>query len=51
MSKKIPNAFPVSRDKTKAKRKSYLAANFMPQSSEQYLELGLAPATQFGPRH
>lgn len=32
-------------------KKSYLAANFMPQSSEQYLELGLAACTQLGPRH
>lgn len=32
-------------------RRSYLAANFMPQSSEQYLELGLEAAIQPGPRH
>lgn len=32
-------------------KSSYLAANFMPQSSEQYLELGLAASTQLGPRH
>lgn len=30
---------------------SYLAANFMPQSSEQYLEFGLEAATQPGPKH
>lgn len=30
---------------------SYLAANFIPQSSEQYLELALAASTQLGPRH
>lgn len=32
-------------------KSSYLAANFMPQSSEQYLELGLDASTQLGPRH
>lgn len=32
-------------------KSSYLAANFMPQSSEQYLEFGLEAATQPGPKH
>ena len=30
---------------------SYLAASFMPHSSEQYLELARAASTQLGPRH
>lgn len=30
---------------------TYLAANFMPQSSEQYLEFGLEAAMQPGPKH
>lgn len=30
---------------------THLAASFMPQSSEQYLELGWAGRTQPGPRH
>lgn len=32
-------------------KSSYLAANFMPHSSEQYLEFGLEAATQPGPKH
>lgn len=31
--------------------KTHLAASFMPQSSEQYLEPGWAARTQPGPRH
>lgn len=50
-SKKVENGRSGANSRVRKNRRSYLAANFMPQSSEQYLELGLEAAIQPGPRH